>query len=264
MTMAMVRRPALVAEAMRRVGERKARIGGKIREARRRRYWTQQELAHRAGLGRLVISRLERGVGPLDIAGLERVCLALDLSLLVDVGRDLQEDVADAGHLAIQELVVRMARPAGFHPSVELATKPTEAWRSIDVALVHDSRRLLIAVECWNTISDFGAAARSSSRKLADLAVVAAARWSESSSVGIVWVVRATARNRGLIARYPEAFASRFPGSSRTWLDALKGSASPPSEPGLLWCDVGSSRLFAWRHQSVVVRSAPHGDDREE
>jgi hypothetical protein len=64
-----------------------------------------------------------------------------------------------------------------------------------------------------------------------------------------VWVVRATARNRALVARYPEVFAARFPGSSARWVAALTTGALPPSQPGLVWSDVGATRLFAWRRR---------------
>jgi hypothetical protein len=60
-------------------------------------------------------------------------------------------------------------------------------------------------------------------------------------------VVRATARNRQLVARYPEVFASRFPGSSIGWVRALATGTEPPAEPGLVWCDANATRLYAWR-----------------
>jgi hypothetical protein len=42
-------------------------------------------------------------------------------------------------------------------------------------------------------------------------------------------------------------FASRFPGSSRRWVDALTTGTPPPRETGLVWCDVGATRLSEWR-----------------
>jgi hypothetical protein len=61
------------------------------------------------------------------------------------------------------------------------------------------------------------------------------------------WVVRAARRNRALLATYPETFAARFTGSSRAWIDALTKGTPPPDVPGLVWCDVLTTRLFAWR-----------------
>ena len=51
------------------------------------------------------------------------------------------------------------------------------------------------------------------------------------------------------VDRYPELFASRFPGSSRGWVDALTKGTPPPGQPGLVWSDVAGTRLFAWRRR---------------
>jgi hypothetical protein len=136
----------------------------------------------------------------------------------------------------------------------ELATRPADPVRSADVGLRDDRRRLLVLVECWNTIGDVGAAARSSERKRAEAERLAVAigplredATLESYRVRGCWVVRATARNRALVARYPEVFATRFPGSSAGWVRALTAASEPPEQPGLVWCDVAPTRVFAWR-----------------
>jgi len=214
---------------------------------RTRRSWTQAELGVRAGLGRMIVNRVERGVGPIDLDGVERIASALGVPLNLGFGRDPRVDVADAGHLAMQELVLRMGRRHGYGTEFELATRPAEPWRSIDVVLASEVRRLVICVECWNTIGDVGAAARVSTRKAAELEAMAVGQWGESARVSLVWVVRATARNRALVARYPAVFASRFPGSSRGWVAALTEGAEPPRDPGLVWCDVEATRIFGWR-----------------
>jgi hypothetical protein len=105
----------------------------------------------------------------------------------------------------------------------------------------------MILCECWNTIGDIGAAARATTRKSAELEAMVAGRFGPEATVGTVWIVRATARNRALVARYPEVFASRFPGSSRRWVEALTSGAAPPAEAGLVWADVAATRLFSWR-----------------
>ena len=104
-------------------------------------------------------------------------------------------------------------------------------------------------VECWNTFGDLGAAARSSNAKVRDeeRRAVAIATDGEPFSVGLVWVVRDTRANRELIDRYPGFFASRLPGSSSRWIKAVASETSPPLEPGLVWCDVNATRLFARR-----------------
>ena len=242
------RRAVVAVEADRRAREQRARIGSDIQTIRARRGLTRSQLAFRAGLGRMVESRIERGVTNPDLDALQRIAMALDRPLLVQFGgRDPNEPPADAGHLAMQELVLRVGRRAGYEGSFELPTKPNEPWRSADIGLADPREQRLIHVECWNTIGDIGAAARSSARKQVELADLAIARWGTSASTGLVWVVRATAPNRALVGRYPEIFASRFPGSSLGWVDVLVRGAPSPGQPGLVWCDVSATRLFAWR-----------------
>ena len=244
-------RTRLAGDAARANREQLARLGAETRSARRRRRLTQAALGTRVGLSQSSVSRAERGLGGgLTLDAWQRIAIALGITLRINLQRDPLAETADAGHLAMQELVLRLGRPAGYKGLVELPTKPAEPWRSIDVALIDDARRRLTVVECWNTIGDMGAAARSSTRKQAEAEDLAAARWGERDhTVGLVWVVRATARNRALLARYPEVFASRFPGSSARWVRALTTGEAPPDQPGLVWATVDAARVFAWRRR---------------
>ena len=248
------RRPRLEVEMERRMRERLARLGGEVHAIRARRGWTQADLGARAGLGRMVVNRLERGVGPIDLDALERLGIAFGVPLNLGFGRDPRVDVADAGHLAMQELVLRLGRQAGYSGQFELPTRPAEPWRSIDVVLADERRRRMICVECWNTIGDVGAAVRASARKAAEVVALAVGRWGEAATTGLVWVVRSTARNRTLVERYPEVFASRFRGSSQRWVAALVEGAATPGEPGLIWSDLDATRLFAWRRRAGTGR----------
>jgi len=248
--MTRVRRTRLALEAEQRARKRRIELGASVRKAREQRGWTQDQLAARAGVGRQVVGRLERGEGRVDLELLQRVGIALGVPLNVAFGRDPERLPSDAGHLAIQELVLRLARFTSRQGSFELATRPAEPWRSVDVGLVDALGRNLIVVECWNTIGDIGAAARASTRKRAEAEAAAVARWAEDGRAALVWVVRATARNRRLVATYPEVFAARFPGSSRRWLTALTDGTAPPEQDGLVWSDVAGARLFAWRRAS--------------
>lgn len=153
---------------------------------------------------------------------------------------------------------MRVGRGAGFQRTFELPTRPANPSHSTDVGLRDDRGRWLLLVECWNTIGDVGAAVRSTNRKRVEAeglaAVIGGARPTrpgdepgEPYRVATVWVVRATRRNRDLVARYPELFASRFTGSSRAWVRALTTGSVPPSDLGLVWCDVPCARLYAWR-----------------
>jgi transcriptional regulator with XRE-family HTH domain len=244
-----MRRSRLAVDAANRGLEQRIRIGGEIRAMRDRRGWTRTELARRAGLGRMVVSRIERGATNLDLDVLQRLGFALGRPVIVTFARDPGETPADAGHLAMQELVLRLGRASGCDGSFELPTRPSEPWRSVDVGLAAPAAHRMLLVECWNTIGDIGTAARSSERKRADLEALVAGRWGAAGTVGVLWVIRATARNRALVQRYPEVFAARFPAASRAWVEALTDGARPPIEPGLIWCDVGASRIFEWRRR---------------
>lgn len=211
----------------------------------------------RVGIHRSSVSRIETGHGgSFSVDTWQLISLAEGRRLEVRLSADPQAEPADAGHLAIQELVLRVGRAAGFARTFELPTRPAHPARSADVGLRDDRRRLLVLVECWNTIGDVGAGARSSERKRAEAEALAIAIGPPGEDGTIqpyrvrgCWVVRATARNRALVARYPEVFAVRFSGSSAAWVRALTTGAEPPREPGLLWCDVAASRLFPWRRR---------------
>jgi len=245
------RRHALGPEAARRNLEILARLGGEVRTSRKRRRLTQARLAQRAGLSAMSVSRIERGLGGgHSLDRWQRVGLALGRPLRVELSRDLNEDPVDAGHLAVQELLLRLAKRAGYAGSFELATRSADPARSVDVALRDDHARRLILLEAWNTFGDIGASARSFDRKLAEAAQFAvAAGGREPYEVYGCWVVRATARNRALLARYPEIFAARFQGSSAGWVSALTLGSRPPGEPGLVWSDVAATRIYAWRRR---------------
>jgi transcriptional regulator with XRE-family HTH domain len=229
------------------------REGEKLRRARRRRKWTQAQLAERVGLHQPTISDLERGAGgTLSLEVWQQVALLLGLPLDLTLGRDPLQAPDDAGHLAVQELVLRLGRKLGCRRTFELPTKPSNPSLSTDVGLTDDTNRRLVQVECVNTFGAINAAIRSSDRKRAEAEELAIAiGHGRPYTVHQVWVVRATRRNRQILARYPELFGSRFTGSSRAWVQALtEPQAPPPTQPSLVWCDVAATRIFEWRPRS--------------
>lgn len=242
-------RTRLALDAERANRQQLVRLGEDVRDARLRRRLTQAQLGDRVGIGQSTVSDLERGHGGgLTLDAWQRVALALGVPLRVQLQRDPREEPQDAGHLAMQELVIRLGRVAGYHARIELPTRPAQPWRSVDVALCDDRARRLLVTECWNTIGDVGAAMRTSNRKRAEAEEVATARWGPMDhDVHLVWVVRATRRNRELIRRYPQVFSAACPGSSSAWVRALTTGAPPPRDAGLVWAAADGSRLWAWR-----------------
>ncbi|MFI5226963.1 MAG: helix-turn-helix domain-containing protein [Candidatus Limnocylindrales bacterium] len=242
----------LSGEAARRNLEQLARLGGEVRRARLDRRLSQRAIAARAAVGQMTVSRLERGFGGgLTLDSWQRVALALGRPLRVELTRGAYDTPVDAGHLVVQELLLRLARETGRNRRFELPTRPADPARSVDVCIRDDRQRVLILAEAWNRLDDIGGAARSTARKVADAADLAAAIGADDGPyrVAAVWVLRATARNRGLVRRYPDVFATRFPGSSRHWVGALATGGVPPTEPGLVWSDLAGTRLSAWRRR---------------
>jgi hypothetical protein len=198
------------------------------------------------------LSEIERGHGaraPLETwvalgAALGRP-LAVSLTRPLAAGRD---EFADAGHLDVQEHVLRLARATGRHGTFELPTRPTDPSRSTDVGIRDPRHHTRILVECWNTFGDLGAASRSTYRKQAE----AAATWPADRIAG-VWVVRSTAANRALLARYPHIIDATFSGSSRGWVRVLcVGDVPPPTGTGLVWYDAATGRLHEHRRATMA------------
>ncbi len=211
---------------------------------------TQARLAGSVGLSRPRLAAIEGGGGagaPLGVWF--ALAEALGRYLRFELARDPLSELVDAGHLALQELVIRVAKAAGWEVSFEAPTRAWESSRSIDVRLTDRRTRQIVNVECWNTFGDLGAATRSSNAKVRDeeRRAVAIAGEGDEFKVGLVWVVRDTKTNRELIARYPQIFESRFQGSSTKWVAAIVQPAKMPAEPGLIWCDTPATKLFARR-----------------
>jgi len=103
-----------------------------------------------------------------------------------------------------------------------------------------------ILVECWNTFGDLGAAVWATHRKQFE----ASAAWPEDR-VATVWIVRETAANRALVARYPAIVDAAFPGSSRRWVNALTAGGPPPQQPGFVWYDASTGRLTERRRATI-------------
>ena len=257
--MVKLKRHELAAEAARRNRAQLAVVGGQVRAARHRRGWTQQQLGARVGLSRSAVSAIERGLGGSHTVDTwQRVAVALDIPLRVELGRDPDEPLADAGHLRIQELVLRLARDAGFAGSSSCRPgRSTRGTRPTVGSLDRGLRRLIIA-ECWNTIGYMGAGARSTNRKIADAHAFAVSVFGAGPvEIGACWVVRDTRRNRALFETYPEVIRARFPGFLRCMGGGIDSRRTDPL--------AARSRLVRPQCDAELTPDAPSpspGDDR--
>jgi len=234
-----------------------ATLGGVVRSARRARHQTISALARRVGISAARMSEIERGLGgraPLEtwIA----IGIALERPLAVAFSKEIGEHAgpADAGHLQIQEHILRLGRATGRPGTFELPTRPIDPLRSTDVGIRDPAQHARVLVECWNTFTDLGAAMRATHRKVRE----AEATWPEDR-IATVWVVAMSAANRALLARYPHIVESAFPGSSRAWVRALTIGGPPPTQPGIVWFDPAKDRLVERRSAAGPGRPVPHG-----
>ncbi|TAK01891.1 MAG: XRE family transcriptional regulator [Chloroflexota bacterium] len=228
-----------------------ATLGREARATRRRRRHTQQQLADLIGISRSRYADIERGEGataPLETWA--KIGAALGRPLAAAFSRDIEApEPRDAGHLAAQELVLRLARSHGRPASFELPTRPADPARSADVGLRDDAAGALILIEIWNRLDDLGATARAADRKVVEASAHAAAAGGDAGPyrVASCWLLVDTAANRHLVARYPAILRTRFPGSSLRWAAALTNGMAPPLEPGVAWIDPRAGRIVPLR-----------------
>jgi transcriptional regulator with XRE-family HTH domain len=238
-------------------GDREARsiagtLGREVRSSRRKRRMRQVDLAAAVGLKQSRISAIERGVAtgtPLLVW--TRIGAALGRPLAVAFSRDLDVNPADAGHLEAQEFILRLARETGRAATFELPTRPESPGHSVDVGIRDDPNRTLILNEIWNRFDDMGRATRSTDRKVAEAAALAAVMGGDRPyRVAWCWLLVDNAANRALVTRYPEILAVRFLGSSYSWVRALSTGQPAPTDPGLAWVDLRAGRLVPLRRPS--------------
>lgn len=233
-----------------------ATLGATARAARLGKRRTLIDLARVVGISASRLSELERGLGA--NASLETwaaIGAALDRPIAIAFSRPLGNPVGprDAGHLEIQEHLLHLARATRRTGTFEVPTQPIDPSRSTDVGISDQRQRARILAECWNTFGDLGAAVRSTRRKEQEVA----GAWPDDR-VATVWVVRASASNRALFARYPHIIEAAFPGSSRAWVRALAHGSTPPMRPGIVWFDPSTGRLVPRRRRRSEI--TPNGE----
>lgn len=228
-----------------------SRLGRGLREARIAAGRLQRQVAAEAGISQPRCSDLElgRGAG----ATIETWTIAAEA-----VGQQLVaflEHVPGAArprdyeHIKRQQLVVGIAVKGGWRPMPE---HPIDAdalrSRSIDVFLTRAPGSEAVVVEIWDWFADVGDAMRGLDGKTAAVTRMLEDRRAGPWRVGGLWVVRGTRRNRMLVREVQDLFAAKFGGSPRAWLSALGRADTPmPALPGLVWTDVGGTRLIEVR-----------------
>jgi transcriptional regulator with XRE-family HTH domain len=225
-----------------------SRLGTGLREVRLRAGLRQADIAERARVSQSFVSRLERGEGTdtsIETWAIVAAAIGEQLAAFLErvPGADPPRDIE---HLRRQLLVIQLASRGGWSAQPEITIdEGVVRSRAIDVVLLRPLHREAVAVEVWDLVTDVGAAMRSLDGKVATLGRrLANPPW----AVRGLWVMRATHRNRGLVAEFRLVFNARFPASSAEWLRALADpTTSMPGQDGLCWTDVSGTRLLAWR-----------------
>jgi hypothetical protein len=230
-------------------------LGRSLRDLRSGSRRTRASIAAKAGMPRSSYATLEGdGEGGVSLRAMSRAATAAAGELHAYISAASAADQPrDAVHLRHQELVLATAAAGGWTGVPETALdRDAQTSRAVDVLLRRGHEWVI--VEVWDWFADVGAALRDWDRRLAVLEAYAIARMPPDHSaevtvptIGGIWVVRATARNRRLLAAHRHVFQSRFPGSAKAWLGALTGADVIPAQPTILWVRVDGSALFPSR-----------------
>jgi transcriptional regulator with XRE-family HTH domain len=177
------------------------RFGLAMRALRRRRAWTQEQLAERAGVSRCTVQRIERG-GADACTGrvIRRIAIGLGARFEQRVlwqGEALDR-LLDADHATIVERVIRWLRSEGWEavPEVTFAIRGERG--SIDVLAFHPGTGTLLVIEVKSVVPDLQGLLGGVDRKARVAPAVARERGWQVCTVGRLVVLPddSTARRR--------------------------------------------------------------------
>ncbi|MHB8893018.1 MAG: helix-turn-helix domain-containing protein [Candidatus Limnocylindrales bacterium] len=164
------------------------RFGLAVRALRRRRGWTQAELADRAGISQAAVSRAERGDSRmLTVRTLERIAEALGARASLRLfwhGEELDR-LLDAAHAGLVEQVVAIMRANGWEVVPEATFNIYGERGSVDVLAFHPGFGALLIVEVKSAVPDMQAMLAGIDRKV---------RLGPSLAKGRGWHVRTVSR----------------------------------------------------------------------
>jgi transcriptional regulator with XRE-family HTH domain len=206
------------------------RFGLSLRALRRRRGWTQTQLAAAAGISQTAISRIERGRGDrLTVRTLAHVLATLGARISVRVlshGEDLDR-LLDAGHAEIVERVTRLLRRRGWEVAPEVTFSVYGERGSIDVLATHPSTGALLVVEVKSAVPDVQATLAGIDRKARLALGIARERGWPARSISRWLVLPGDKTSRRRVERHAATFSAALPGRTvemRRWSTAPEGA----------------------------------------
>jgi transcriptional regulator with XRE-family HTH domain len=199
------------------------RLGSVIRAVRHRRGWRQRDLAARAGVSDVTVSRLERGhLDTLSVRTVRAVASALDVRVDLQArwrAGDLDR-LLNSGHSALHDSVAAWFKEA--FPAWELAPEVSfnvYGERGIvDIVAWHPGRRALLIIELKTDIADVNELVGTFDRKRRLAREIVKERgWVPATVSG--WVIVSAGRtNRARIAAHGAMLRAAFPLDGRSIL----------------------------------------------
>jgi transcriptional regulator with XRE-family HTH domain len=200
-------------------------VGRGLRALRKRKGWSQRDLAQRAGVHQSLISELETGrLDGIRLPTIRRIAMQLEVSIelaprwpVADVARLL-----DASHARLVEQVVRLLRREGWEVVVEYSFNDYGDRGSVDVLAWHPVHRALLVVEVKSQIADIQETHATLDKKVRVVPrLVAREHGWRPAVVGRLLVIADTHGNRERVRRHATTFSTTFPARSRAarrWL----------------------------------------------
>jgi transcriptional regulator with XRE-family HTH domain len=223
------------------------RFGLGIRGLRRKRGWSQQLLASKAGVSRSVIWRIERGQAD-RVAVHTLVGVAAALGARIDVrllwqGEGLDR-LLDARHASLVELVIGLLTSSEWETAAEVSFNVRGERGSIDILAFHRRTGSLLVIEVKSVVPDIQAMLVGLDRKGRLAREIARERGWLATSVTRLLVLPDDRTARRRIQTYAATIESALPARTteiRRWLHDPVGAM-----PGVLF--VSDARHPGTRH----------------
>ncbi len=206
------------------------RFGLGVRVLRRRRNWTQGELARRIGLSPSAIGRIERGRSDrVTVRTLDRVAAALggrvDVRLLWN-GEALDR-LLDQRHAALVDSTLEVLAETGWIGAVEVSFAIRGERGSIDILAFHPPSASLLVIEVKSVVPDLQAMLVSLDRKGRLAREIARERGWQAQTVTRLLVLPDDRTARRRVADLARTFGTALPARTvevRRWLKAPDGT----------------------------------------
>ena len=208
------------------------RFGAAIRLVRRRRHWTQRNLAAKAGVSQGLISLLERGhLDSIALRTVRRVAAALDIRVDLTArwrAGDLDR-LLNAKHSELHEFVARhfADRLPAWTLAPEVSFSIFGERGIIDILAWHEPTRSLLVIELKTAIADVNELTGTADRKRRLAAQVAQERGWEPATTSLWLVVSDTSTNRRRVTAHRQMLRGLVPGDARAMRAWLRRPSGP-------------------------------------